>query len=303
MSRILHFALSVTVVTALTAAQASAVTLYTEDFDDGNAASRWDVTTGGGPSDVDFAFDYSTIGLASPTGDPDTIGVWFNPNIGTDPANDSGGADSGIVATPDALDVTGDYRLTFYYASSFDPGDGGSTEGPAFGINATPGGATAAPIGNDGNATDGVGYHFSVDQFGGGGFASVGKFIGGTQERLYDNYGLDDPDDGAADLDPANFPLGWDFDGPPQDIWQEIAISQLGGVVTFRVNGTVLDSFDNSAGDTAGAIFLGAVDSFGSVGDHYHIFDDVVVETIPEPTSVTLVGLGLIGLVARRKRG
>lgn len=264
--------------------------IFVENFDDGNAATRWTVGTSGTGGDSDLAFDYSTIGLASPTGAGTTIGANFNPNL-------TGGSGS-VGAVANGLNVTGDYSARFYYASSFLAGDGGSTEATYAGINADPGSFTA-PLFNP-EASDGVAYHFVTDQFGGGGIGSVGRYDAGNVLRLYDNYGADDPDDGDPDL--VNFPAGWDFTGPPQDVWQLVEIVSVGNEVKLYVNSKLLDTFDNSAGETAGSIFIGAMDTFGSVGNHFHVFDDLEVTTdiVPEPATAALLGLGALAMLRRR---
>jgi hypothetical protein len=62
-------------------------------------------------------------------------------------------------------------------------------------------------------------------------------------------------------------------------IWADVEISQLGGVVTLKINNTTIISFNNTNAQTAGNILLGYLDAFDSAspGQSYVVFDNVRV--------------------------
>jgi len=137
--------------------------LYTEDFDDGNAVSRWTANAGVGfdnpittamPLDTNFdtmpvfpdvdgvnddfsgfAFDYSVHGIpASPNGDPNsTIGLQLQ-------ASEFSNRLGGFSASPNGLNLTGDYSIKFdYWGMALGPfpfgGSGaGTTQMSSFGL-------------------------------------------------------------------------------------------------------------------------------------------------------------------------
>ena len=76
-------------------AVAAAQVFYSEDFQDGNAASRWTVSQAGGVNAADFAFDYSTLGIPLAPNGTGTIGLKLEANLGPT------GTSSGIMAFPD----------------------------------------------------------------------------------------------------------------------------------------------------------------------------------------------------------
>lgn len=95
---------------ALLPAVAPAQVFYSEDFQDGNAASRWTVSQAGGVNAADFAFDYSTLGIPLAPNGTGTIGLKLEANLGPT------GASSGIMAFPDGQSfstTSGSYTLLF----------------------------------------------------------------------------------------------------------------------------------------------------------------------------------------------
>jgi len=136
--------------------------LYTEDFDDGNASSRWTANGGigfddpiagiesmdtnfdrspliGGVDGVNddfsgFAFDYSVHGVppAPNSSDPNsTIGLQLQANLFSNRLG-------GFSASPNSLNLTGDYSITFdYWGSTIGPfpfGGSSSTMLSTFGL-------------------------------------------------------------------------------------------------------------------------------------------------------------------------
>ena len=97
-SAICHAAIALFAVILLAAPCRLRAAAIHEDFNDGLAANRWSVVSqqevrpdGSLPPDgsVDFAFDYSTLGIANPDGGVDTTGAFLQFNK-TDQTGDEG---------------------------------------------------------------------------------------------------------------------------------------------------------------------------------------------------------------------
>ncbi|WP_148075602.1 hypothetical protein [Bythopirellula goksoeyrii] len=153
--------------------------LYSESFDDGLAMNRWTANAGVGfadtggifpkaidtnfdrlPFPVDgvnddfsgFAFDYSTVGI--PSAPNSTGGTTTGLKLQADLFSDAMG---GVSASPNGLNLTGDYSVKFdSWANTIGPfpiGGGGSTNFTTFGI------LTAGTFSQTNYSSDGL--HFS----------------------------------------------------------------------------------------------------------------------------------------------
>lgn len=290
--------------TACALPSVSLAATFSEDFNDGNAASRWSVasqieataaSTTVPDGSVDFAFDYSTLGIANPNGGADTIGAFIQVNS-TDQAGDEG---ESYIIFPTGLDFSGDFVLT---ADMFVYNDGlsGSTELGIAGLflnNADPvapyqwgarggplawaytgeGGSTAdLAVFKEGNATT-TGYAGIAD-YGALGVGDIPGFETGVP--------------GALGPAPATTPRG---------SWVKVRIESVGSVISWYLNGALIDSYDNSGGFyTSGNIFLGATDPFNSANAGGGVIVDNVV--VPEPATLVLAASGLCMLTLRKKR-
>jgi hypothetical protein len=288
---------------ALLASPAGAA-LFSEDFNDGNAASRWSVAvqteataqpTTGPDGSVNFAFDYSTLGIASPGGG-DTIGAFIQVN-NTDHAGDEGET---YVIFPNGQNFSGNFVLEAdMYV--YNDGGAGTTElgmAGAFLDNGDPvapyqwgseGGPLAWVYTGEGGSTD-----------------DLARFVEGTSSTTgYE--ALDDYNTVPANSIPG-FETGASGAGGPAGAnasgsWVKVKVESLGSTVNWYLNGALVDTYDNSGGFyTAGNVFLGATDPFNSSNAGGGTIVDNVVVRVPEPATVVLGGAALVGMMAIARR-
>ena len=288
----------------LLATRSQAQILFSDDFDDGNAASRYSApffstevvpTPGPGEYDgvVNFALDYSTLpGYMPLSGDPaipvppvpsstgGTIGLGIQVNNFDEPGDEG----EAIGVSPLIAGLPSDYTITvdafIYYESG-----GGSSEHAVLGVN---GDGTAVPFTF---VPSGAGQYYHVPHNSGLDNTAYAddyyRVTDGTVTKLYDG------DDGTAVRDPETigiFPDGTDpvFNdaGFPGNQWMALRLTKEGDTIKFYVSDTLLDTFDASSGATSGDIVLAAADIFNSANStNWIIFDNLVVEAgvIPPP--------------------
>ena len=269
--------------------------LYSEDFNDGLAATRWSVVSQqegvhGPDGSVDFAFDYSTLGLSNPAGGLDTTGVFLQFNK-TDQVGDEGESYS---IYPNGESFSGNFALDLDMFVYNDGGSGSTEHGMAglFLDNLNPVspyefGAVGGPLawvysgeGGDGSGDLGIyaeGDGSSTGYTGLGDYAAQGSLPSGFD----------------ASLGPA---------APPNDrgAWVDVRIEVVGTDINFLLNGTVVDTYDNSGGFyNTGNILIGGMDVFNSANGNNGVIVDNVVVT-PEPASVALLAIGGLAMLRRR---
>jgi hypothetical protein len=91
--------------------------------------------------------------------------------------------------------------------------------------------------------------------------------------------------------------------------WRDVVVEKLGNIVTWKVDGVLIATVDSSTitGFGGSNFFLGHFDTNSGVSTDpndvnllFTLIDNVTV--VPEPSSMTLMGLSLIGLLVRGKR-
>lgn len=277
--------------------QASAQ-LFSEDFNDGSASTRWSVVSQqegvvGPDGGVDFAFDYSSLGIANPNGDPDTIGAFLQFNVTDDgPVNEG----ESYSIYPNGQLFSGAFELSldmFVY----NDGGGGSTEHGMVGVFLD----SNNPVSPYEFGADGGPLAWAYSGEGGDGSGDLGTYeeggLGNTGYVALGDYAVQ-----------ATLPPGFDASlGPastnPRGSWVDVVVRSDGTTVEWLLNGFVVDTYDNSGGFySTGNILIGGMDVFNSSNAINGVIVDNVVVRIPEPASALLVIGSLLGLATMRRR-
>jgi hypothetical protein len=297
---------------------ADAAILYSQNFNADDTAN-W-TTNNPALSDilVDYFYDYSAIGVPAAPGGATTRGLKMT-------ANNSGGVFSGFSVSPTGQNVTGSYKVSFNlwqnYAGPLGPGGSGTTQLSTFGVLTS--GATAFW---PGAATkESVAFAETLD--GGSGndvraYSSLAPTSYASGNAVYNGAGTNNNSDAyyagfTASAAPAAqvllFPgqTGSTDAGELAFKWRAVEIAVDSTNVTWSVDGLVMARVPRAGLTTGGGnIFFGHSDTnAGSSADandtllNVTLIDNVVVESIPEPASLSLAALvGMAGLAARRRR-
>jgi autotransporter-associated beta strand protein len=263
-------------------AVAAAQVFYSEDFQDGNAASRWTVSQAGGVNAADFAFDYSTLGIPAAPSGTGTIGLKLEANIGPT------GAPSGIMAFPNGQSfstTSGSYTLLFDVWMNV-VGTTATTENAIFGVGHTSTTAQAPTGGTPGigPSNNGLDFSFTGDE---GAGRDVRVYIAGAEQTGTGNNG------GYARKAPATFqqdeyqaPYFFAYQGDaPENQWLQMGVRVDANQAQWTVNGQAWATPPVTTTD--GNIMLGYMDLFASLAplDIFGIYDNVRVIASPAATT------------------
>jgi len=117
------------------------------------------------------------------------------------------------------------------------------------------------------------------------GFIRVESFAAGTTNQIT----LQGDRVAGVAPGPGTYTLGFDFDRAAGTL----AVSLDGAVIATE---GIAEGFDVAAFDaTNSRVFIG--------GSRGAVFDNLSVVSVPEPTSLAIIGLGLVGTFVRRRRG
>jgi hypothetical protein len=280
--------------------------LFSENFNDLNAATRWgsafQLEATRDPSTiqdglVNFAFDYSTLGIANPMGSGDTIGAAIGVNL-TDQVGDEGET---YIMYPLGQSFSGNFA---FEADLFVYNDGaaGTTELGISGLflnNTTPvapyqwgteGGPLAWIYSGEGGSTADLA-RFAEGNASATGYQSIADYntvaagtIPGFQTGV------------SGSLGPAAAPNA-------NGSWVKTRVEVNGTTVSWYLNGALVDTYDNSGGFYSdGNIFFGLTDPFNSSNSGNRLIVDNVLVVIPEPSTYALGALGLAGLWLLKRR-
>jgi len=259
------------------AASSQAQLLYSENFDDLNAASRWTDNSATSPTDsyLDFAFDYGAeagIPPAPNTQDGSTIGMVLQANLFSN-------VFGGMSVSPTGQSFTGDYVLSFdmwqNYNGPLAAGGNGSTQLSYGGImtsgtsNNYPGivdGVWFAATGDGGSAADYRAYShdrpisYQWPRAAGNAQDLAGTYLANSRNNTATYY----RENINPAPDPVNAPSVGEVTAPaaqlalypqqteavqsgaPGMTWRHHEIEKLGDIITWYIDGTPLIVIDSS---------------------------------------------------------
>jgi hypothetical protein len=304
----------------LLACEARGAALYTEDFDDGNAATRWTTATSGAVTSSNFAFDYtSELDFAgNPIGVPQAgqtthTGLKLAANTGGTPGT---GAIAGINAYANGLNLTTSAVMTFDMYAHYNDTGFGSTNYGTYGFYHSTTNGTFNSLGPA--ATSGYWFTNSSDN---GTTTAMRALEAGTQDNTAARY-LDSSQNPAAagsttyqSLFPDQDAAGaFSIAGYVLNRWVNVRLTRdmSTGLVKWEMkkpgdaNYTQIYSVtDATQTQNSGTITLGMTDPFPSTSgaNTYFLYDNVMVsELVPEPASSAVLGIAATALLAGRRR-
>ncbi|MEN0110506.1 MAG: hypothetical protein AAF805_07250 [Planctomycetota bacterium] len=283
----------------LAAASASAQTLFTENWDDGQGATRWsgplvtlETPSLGWDGAVDYAFDYSVLGAPPAPGSlgGSTTGVFLESNT-TDQTLGDEGESVGVVPLGFDLPDT-NYVLTAQVYLFWNLETAGSTEYATLGVHHQ----RSANIPTTFGINDGDGIAWQVDSDGDGGSRGVMRFEspgpGETRVATYSDF----PDGTIPGVPTGGLsPVG------PFNQWVELSITSEAGEIEFAMNGYVFETYTNAGAFTGGTLLLAHSDPFNSVSpdngaglSNGVVFDNVTVTAVTPRLTGDYNGNGVV---------
>lgn len=282
------------------------VVLFSEDFNTFDSATNWvyyyaSQNPGDNDYNVAFAFDYSGLAIPAAPHGSDTYGLYMQVN-----KFDGTPAAAALNFYPIGKNFSGNFALRFDMYLIQNSGVA-TTEYALFGINHS---GTKTnwhrnnPGGVPGPSFDGLFYSVEADG------AALGDYVlysspatagnnptaltpGRNASTLTQVFKTPPWTPGAAAGGaPANLP----FSTTP--CWADVEVSQIGNVVTLKINNTVIFAYTNTTAYTSGNIMLGYTDAYDSIGSGEGgvIYDNVRVIDLKRPiiTSFQLIGTNVV---------
>jgi len=283
--------------------------LFSDNFDAGTSASGWTASLSGADAFVNYAYDYSALGIPSApnsTGGT-TIGMNFL-------CNQSAGVFQGISASPNSGSFTGNFRIQFDMWLNYTASGSGSTQVGSYGWGTS--GASAQWAGGSssvmfGGTTDGGSSSDYRLYLNNALVSTTGNYAAGSLNNTATYYtdhfgGVAVP---AAQV--SLFPEQTAAVSPAGTLgfaWHDVVIEKSGSTLTWSIDGWLIATADSTGATLSGDnIFFGLFDinstSSADVNDFLvtAIYDNIVV-TVPEPTSMALLALGGAMLMLRRRK-
>lgn len=281
--------------------------VWTDDFEPASAAA-WDLFWGAANGVPDytaqFGFNYGTNRYVA-NGQTNLIPPAPHSAPGTSRGlkltvnkNDSIGALAAVSLYPKGLVLTGNYALRCDVWLNYNgPAGGGpgSTEFATFGLNHA--GTRVNWASGNAAGSDGVWFAMCGE---GGATSDYRAYVGtGSNAPLQLPFAQSGLDANGAQSDRAEDPFfrslfpapSYETVGAPGKHWVTCHLSQVDGVLTWRLNGVVVAQRTNTSPFTAGTVMLGYMDLFQSIPpqpeETFVIFDNVQVWVVPIPPVIT----------------
>jgi hypothetical protein len=249
-------------------------------------------------STVTYAFDYSTVGVPPAPGSATTLGLLLSAN-----KNDGTGSAAAVNLFPTNVTAGGDYAVRF---------NAYLTWSPTF----ARGEDLLAGINHSGTKTNWIKESSGVERYGDGQYVSMNSYPQ-AQANILRMLGAETSTNapitlGAKAIESVTAALNNPPYGEPGGLagaiscstnspsktWVDCELSQVGGVVTFRVNGWPALTYTNTSAFTNGYVMIGYMDSFDSastLADNFALIDnlrivDLTTVTKPVITAITVGG-------------
>lgn len=271
-------------VAACVATPTPAQLLYSETFDDGNAATRWTTSASGNPNyAINYAFDYATAGIPAAPGGTSTTGLKME-------VNTAGSAIGALLAFPNDQNFIGNQTLAFDVWFNV-TGTVATTEFGVFGLNHTSTVAqvptsTSGTIPSLGPSPNGIDYAMTGDA---GSSRDVRVYISGTERTGasggYARNNLLVQEEQAAPYNFAYQPFLTSTTAMPANQWLRVAVTAYSGTAILQVNGQTWARTTATTG--TGTIMLGYMDIFSSVAPTtvFGLYDNVSVSVAAAPAT------------------
>jgi len=287
-----HFGICMAITAGAFASAPVSAALISDDFEVDSSASYTLVDDGAPDSSSTFAFDYVAAGypLAPNSTAGDVGGLRMT-------SNDTGGAADHLTAFHNTSISDAAYRLSVDMWMGVE-GTGGTTEFSTIGVAGD--GATFNSIFTP---ISGTGHFLSMT--GEGGSSSDFRHFtpGVTSVPSGDASYLNDLNttNATGDTYQAIF-AGGDFPGSPGNRWTTVSIEVDPQNVTYFLDGVPIIRTPTEA--SAGQVSLAYNDVFSSIASPFQsqfvLYDNLNVESIPEPASLALLGLGGLAMLRRK---
>ncbi len=293
--------------------------LFSDNFDTDSSA-LWKVNVYD-PSDafVDFAWDYSAVGIPAAPAGGDTKGLRMRCGNAL-----AASALDGLSVSPLGKGFTGDYRLKFdmwiNYNGPMPDGGPGSTQNLDAGVG-TSGDVAVWAYGFDAEAVwfsvtgDGAEYHSATHSPGGDYNAVIGTVVQNDDTGFY-AAGTGAPDSGVRDASHPFYSLWGGHTAPAAQLalypnqtgtaylgnagmaWHTVVITKAGNVVTWAIDGITIASVTNTL-PVSTNVFVGYQDLFsGTLSDvpamSFGLVDNLKVMTLTAPAQPVITGIQLI---------
>lgn len=318
-------------------AQSSLGALFSADFDTDQTAN-WTVNSnyGGGTNSANIFFDYSTVGI--PSAPNSTGGSTRGLKLGANLLGVATPGLAGVSVSPIGQSFTGNYTLKFDWWHNFlgnasggignSAGGSGSTQISTFGIR------TSGTTPNYAGAADSVFFGATGDGASSADFRAyapekqTGYVVSGSGVDAHNVYAAASQNSSAA-LYTTLFPAGATAPAVQTGIsttqtgatlagmagfrWHDVEITQIGNIITWKIDGTLVDTVDTTSFSIATGgnnILFGMADTSTGAGTPSSLFqqldftliDNVNVLEAPEPSAMALSLLGAASLFLARRR-